>query len=204
MRIRSHPERFFEAFSGLAERVTASAGLLRDLLADPARGDEVQAQLAVLQQEGEALREQVLADSSAVPVAPLPREDIHSITLLLTDLVASLQDGAVQVRSLGLTHPREPAARLADVLVRAAQCIETSVAAFGARRLLGERCADMEPLAHEGQAIYDGAVEALFAGSPDPLEVIRWKEVYDLLEQAIEKCGAVEDALSSIVQENRD
>jgi uncharacterized protein Yka (UPF0111/DUF47 family) len=203
MRIRSHPERFFEAFSGLAERVTASAGLLRDLLADPAHGDDAQARLAVLQQEAEALREQVLVDSAAVPVAPLPREDIHSITLLLTELVSMLHDGAGRARNLGLTHPREPAARLAEVLVRAAQCIEQSVAGFAERRLSGERCSDMEPLAHEGQAIYDGAVEALFAGSPDPVEVIRWKEVYDLLEQAMEQCSRVENALSGIAQENR-
>ena len=204
MRIRSHPERFFEAFSGMAERATRSAGLLRDLLADPARGDEVQAGLAVLQQEAEALRDQVLADSSSVPVAPLPREDIHSITLVLTELIAMLQDGAGRVRNLGLSGPSEPAARLSDVLVRAAQCLEASVAGIGNRRLKGEWCSEMEPLAHEGHAIYDGAVEALFAGSPDPLEVIRWKEVYDLLEQAMERCRAVENALSSIVQENRD
>lgn len=204
MRIRSHPERFFEAFSGLAERVTASAGLLRDLLADPARGDEVQERLGVLQEEARALREQVLVDSSSVPVAPLPREDIHSVTLLLTDLIAMLHDGAGRVRSLGLTDPREPAGRLADVLVRAAQCIEQSVAGLAARRLSGEPCGDMEPLAHEGQAIYDRAVEALFAGAPEPVEVIRWKEVYDLLEQAMERCGRVENALSGIVHENRD
>src|SRR5687767_9919131 len=77
MRIFSHPERFFEAFSGLAERVTRCAELLKELLADPARAEEVLAQTSVLDHEAVELRQQVLEEGAAVAVTPLPREDVH-------------------------------------------------------------------------------------------------------------------------------
>lgn len=203
MRVRSHPERFFEAFSGLAERVSRAAALLKEVLAQPERAGEVLAQMAALDEEAAEIRHQVLAEGAAVPVTPLPREDVHQVLSLLADLVGMLADGAGRTQSLNLGTPREPAARLADVVVRTAQCIEASVARLRDRDPIDARCADMEPLAEEGQAIYDHAVEALFAGAPDPVEVIRWKEVYDVLEQAVEQCKRVDEALSSIVLENR-
>jgi uncharacterized protein len=203
VRVRSHPERFFAAFSGLAERVSRSATLLKELLSEPARAGEVLAQMSVLDHEAAEIRHQVLAEGAAVAVTPLPREDVHQVVSLLADLVGMLHDAAGRTQSLHLGTPREPAARLADVVVRTARCVESSVASLRDRNFIDERCADMEPLAHEGHAIYDHAVEALFAGSPDPVEVIRWKEVYDVLEQALEQCKRVDEALSSIVLENR-
>lgn len=202
MRLFSHPERFFEAFSGLAERVSRCATLLKELLADPGRADEVLAQTLTLDREAVEIRHRVLVEGAAVAVTPLPREDVHHVTSLLADMVSMLHDAAGRAQSLHLGTPREPALQLADVVVRAAQCMESSVGSFRQRNFITERCADMEGLSHEGQAIYDKAVEALFAGSPDPVEVIRWKELYDVLEQAIERCQAVENALSSIVLAN--
>lgn len=203
MRIFSHPERFFEAFSGLAERVTRCAVLLKELLADPARAEEVLAQTSVLDHEAVELRQQVLEEGAAVAVTPLPREDVHHVASMLADMVGMLHDAAGRAESLHLGTPSEPAVQLADVVLRAAQCMESSVGSFRERNFMDERCGDMEGFAHEGHAIYDSAVEALFAGSPDPVEVIRWKELYDVLEDAIERCQGVDDALSSIALANR-
>ncbi len=203
MRIFSHPERFFEAFSGLAERVSRCAALLKELLAEPARADEVLAQMSVLEQEATELRTHVLEEGTHVPVTPLPREDVHHVVSMLSDMVGTLRDAAGHAQSLHLGTPREPAARMADVVVRAAKCMEASVAGIRQRNYIDQRCTEMEGLSEEGQGIYDVAVEALFAGAPDPVEVIRWKALYDVLEEAIEQCQAVENALSSIVLANR-
>jgi uncharacterized protein Yka (UPF0111/DUF47 family) len=203
MRLFPHSERFFDAFSALADRVTRCAGLLRDLLADPARADEVLAQTATLNHEAAELRHQVLAEGAVAVVTPLPREDVHHVASLLSDMVSTLHDTAGRAQSLHLGTAREPAVRLAEVVLRAARCMEVSVTSIRERNFIDERCGDMDGLEHEGHAIYDSAVEALFAGSPDPVEVIRWKELYDTLEQAIERCQAVENALSSIVLANR-
>jgi uncharacterized protein Yka (UPF0111/DUF47 family) len=202
MRLFSHPERFFEAFSDLAERVTRCAMLLKELLADPARADEVLAQTSVLDHEAVEMRQHLLVESAAVTVTPLPREDVHHVTSMLADMVSLLHDAAGRAQSLHLGAPREPAVRLADVVIRAARCMESSVASFRQKNFIDQRCGDMEGLSHEGHAIYDSAVEALFAGTPDPVEVIRWKELYDVLENAIERCEDVENALSSIVLAN--
>ena len=203
MRLFPHSERFFETFSALAERVTGCALLLQELLADPARAHDVLARTSVLDHEAAELRHQVLEDGAAAVVTPLPREDVHHAASLLADMVSTLHDAAGRAQSLHLGSPREPAVRLAEVVVRAARCMEASVGSFRERNYIDERCTDMEGLSEEGHGIYDKAVEALFAGSPDPVEVIRWKELYDVLERAIDQCQGVENALSSIVLANR-
>jgi uncharacterized protein Yka (UPF0111/DUF47 family) len=203
VRVRSHPERFFEAFSSLAERVSGAAVLLKELLVQPERAEAVLAQMSALGHEAVEIRHHVLAEGAAVPVTPLPREDVHEVVSALADMVGMLADGAGRTQSLHLGTSREPAARLADVVVRAAQCIQASVARLRDRNYIDARCDEMEPLAHEGQDIYDHAVEALFAGAPDPVEVIRWKEVYDVLEQAVEQCRHLDQALARIAMENR-
>lgn len=203
MRIFSHPERFYEAFSGLAERVSRCAALLGELLADPERADEVLARMTTVEHEAADLRAQVLQEGTQVPVTPLPREDVHHVASMLSDMVGTLRDAAGHARSLHLGSPREPAARMADVVVRAARCMEASVAGIRARNYIDHRCAEMEGLAEEAHGIYDTAVEALFAGAPDPVEVIRWKALYDVLERVVDQCQAVENALTSIVVANR-
>ena len=67
---------------------------------------------------------------------------------------------------------------------------------------MNEHVGAIKKLEEEGDAIYHEAVGALFAGTPDPLEVIRWKEMYDTLESAIDSCMGVAHVLQSISLKN--
>jgi uncharacterized protein Yka (UPF0111/DUF47 family) len=69
-------------------------------------------------------------------------------------------------------------------------------------KIVAERARDIKRLEEEGDAIYHEAVGALFADSPDPLEVIKWKEMYDTLERALDECEDVANTLESISIKN--
>jgi uncharacterized protein Yka (UPF0111/DUF47 family) len=195
--------RFYDAFSGMATRGREAARLLERLFAERQQAAEILEELARVDGEAAALRTQVVEEIESVAVTPLAREDVHKVGSMLYELVHRFADIGRRTQPLHL-GPTQPAAlQLSGVLARAAECIETSVASFRQRNYPTARCTDLERINDEGDAIYARAVEALFEGSPDPVEVLRWKEVYDLLQQALEHCQELDHALDGIVLENR-
>jgi uncharacterized protein Yka (UPF0111/DUF47 family) len=194
---------FYEQFSGLASRISEAAQQLDRLFAQPERADEVLEALVRLDHEAAELRDKVIGEIEGVPVTPLPREDIHRVAHMLGDTVHRFSDAAHRTRTLHLGATPPGAMQMSAVLVRAAACIEATVASFRQRDYPTARCEEMESLNDEGRDIYARSIEALFAGDPDPLEVLRWKEVYDELDQALEQCRAMDHELDGIVLENR-
>jgi uncharacterized protein Yka (UPF0111/DUF47 family) len=203
VRVFSHSAWFYEQFSGLASRVSEAAELLDRLFAQPERADEVLEAITRLDQEASELRDKVIGEIESVPVTPLPREDVHRVASMLFDTVHRFNDAAHRTQTLHLGAPQPRAVQLSAVLARVAACIETTVASFRQRDYPTARCEDIEALNDEGRDIYARAIEELFEGSPDPMEVLRWKEVYDELDQALEQCRALDHALDGIVLDNR-
>ena len=203
MRAFGHKGHFYESFSGLASGVRRAAALLEQVIVEPARSAELLEQLAEVDQEASALRVTVIGQITDVLVTPLPREDVHHVASLLGDTVHVLHGAAQRALMLHLAHTQPAAAQLAGVLVRAGECIETTVASIQQRDYPTARCDDMAQLKDEGSAIWERAVEALFLGEPDALEVLRWKELYDELQEALEQCQALDHALDSIILQNR-
>jgi uncharacterized protein Yka (UPF0111/DUF47 family) len=203
VRVFSHSAWFYEQFSGLASRISEAAELLDRLFSQPERADEALEALARLDHEASELRDKVVGEIEGVPVTPLPREDVHRVASMLGDTVHRFNDAAHRTQTLHLGTPPPGAVQMSAVLVRAAACIETTVASFRQRDYPTARCEEMESLNDEGRDIYARSIEALFAGNPDPLEVLRWKEVYDELDQALEQCRAMDHELDGIVLENR-
>ncbi|HEX6371574.1 MAG TPA: DUF47 family protein [Longimicrobium sp.] len=203
MSVFAHSRWFYEQFSGLASRISEAAQLLERVLSQPDRADESLEALARLDQEASELRDKVIAEIEGVPVTPLPREDVHRVASMLGDTVHRFNDAAHRTRTLHLGPTPPGAAQMCAVLVRAAACIETTVASFRQRDYPTARCEEMEGLSDEGRDIYARSIESLFDGHPDPLEVLRWKEVYDELDRALEQCRAMDHELDGIVLDNR-
>jgi uncharacterized protein Yka (UPF0111/DUF47 family) len=103
---------------------------------------------------------------------------------------------------LHINEVREPAKQMAHVILRAADHIAKAVVSIKRPSEVAIQATEIKKLEEEGDALYHGAVGALFAGTPDPIEVIRWKEVYETLEIAIDQCMGVANAVHSISIKN--
>ena len=97
---------------------------------------------------------------------------------------------------------REPTMRMAHVICQAADHIAVAATAIRTPSDVSKQATEIKRLEEEGDASYHDAVGALFAGTPDPIEVIRWKEVYETLEIAIDLCMGVANAVHSISIKN--
>jgi len=97
-----------------------------------------------------------------------------------------------------ITQVREPAKRLCEVLIRATDAIEVAVKDMRNSKIVVQQSRVIKEREEEGDALYHEAVGLLFKGTPDPLDVIKWKELYDTLERALDQCEDVANALESI------
>lgn len=204
MRFRLVPrdEGFYVLFNEAAENLAESARLLRDLLDDPSHAEVTVAAINACERRGDELTRTVLRRLNASFVTPFDREDIHLLASRLDDVVDLLDGTARRFEILHITEVREPARRMSDVLVRAAQCIENAVEGVKKPTVVSRYVGTIKQLEEEGDAIYHEAVGALFRQGADPMDVLRWKEMYDTLERAIDSCMGVANVLQSISFKN--
>ena len=201
-RLIPRDEQFFDLFNQLAGHLKVSAQLLDHLFAEPARTTELAARIKDVEHLADQLTLQISQRIDKSFITPIDREDIHLLASRLDDVIDRLDGTARRVVMLHINEVREPAKQMAHVIVQAADHIALAVASIKKPRLVAEQAARIKQLEEEGDALYHSAVGALFEGSPDPIEVIRWKEVYETLEIAIDQCMGVANAVHSISIKN--
>lgn len=201
-RLIPRDEQFFDLFNQLAGHLRTSAGLLVELFADAARTTEVVKQVKDVEHLADELTLEINTRIDKSFITPIDREDIHLLASRLDDVIDRLDGTARRVVMLHITETRTPAQKMANVIQRASEHIAKAVAAIKRPSEVAVQAASIKLLEEEGDALYHEAVGALFAGKPDPLEVIRWKEIYESLEQAMDQCMGVANAVQSISLKN--
>ena len=205
MRLIPRDEHFFDLFADLARRITAASRLLHELFSNPARLRELEGQIKKVEHEADVLVLQVNKRIDASFVTPIDREDIHLLANRLDNVVDLIDGTARRAVMFRVTETRPPALALAQVLVLAAEVIEQQVANIRNASVVSKHGERIKQLEEEGDALYQQAVGDLFdaqAGHPDPIEVIKWKELYDKLEEAMDECEDVSNVLESIALKN--
>jgi predicted phosphate transport protein (TIGR00153 family) len=189
-------------FAELARRLVVAAEIVHELFREPGELHKHVSDIKAVEHEADQLTHQVISRIDKTFVTPFDREDIHMLASRLDDVIDLLDGTARRAAMFRIKETREPAQMLAAVLVRAATRIEEAVVGMKKSRVVIEKARDIKSLEEEGDAIYHLAVGALFDGDPDPLEVIKWKEVYDTLERALDQCEDVANVLESISLKN--
>ncbi len=198
MRIIPRDEAFFDMFAELAKRIVSSSRLLHQLFTEPARIDEHVTAIKDLEHEADNLTHEVIQRIDRSFVTPIDREDIHLLVSHLDNVIDLIDGTARRAQMFHINEVRDPAKRLTDVLIRAADCIQVAVGSIKKTKIVTERARQIKRLEEEGDAIYHEAVGALFAGTPNALEVIKWKDLYDTIENALDHCEDVANVLESI------
>src|SRR5690242_20786535 len=201
-RLIPRDEQFFDLFNHLADHLKTAAGLLNQLFADPSRTAELVRQIKDVEHQADVLTLSINTRIDKSFITPIDREDIHLLASRLDDVIDRLDGTARRVVMLHINEVREPAKQMAHVIRRASDLIAQAVKAIKRPSEVSNFASQIKQLEEEGDALYHEAVGALFAGKPDPIEVIRWKEVYETLETAIDQCMGVANAVHSISIKN--
>jgi len=202
VRLIPRDERFFDLFSEIAARLTTSARLLNQLFAEPHKIDHYVAAIKAVEHEADIITHQVNAKLDTSFVTPLDREDIHALATRLDNVVDLIDGTARRAAMYNIREVREPAARLSAVLVSATDCIAEAVTGMKQGKVVAQKAREIKLLEEEGDGIYHEAVGALFRNGAEALEVLKWKDLYDTLEDALDECEDVANTLESISLKN--
>ena len=202
MRFLPKDEGFFALFDQLSGHLNAAAEQLQALFADPTRREELTARIKTEEHAADALTYEVLQRIDRSFVTPLDREDIHLLTNRLDNVVDLIDGTARRVTMYQITEPRAAATELTRVLRAAASTITDGVKHIRKPAEVHRVARRVKELEEEADTIYSQAIAELFAGRPDPLEVIKWKEILDNLEHAVDECEDVANVLESISLKN--
>lgn len=195
-------QQFFSLFNELATHLTAAARLLNQLFERPTSLAEQVKAIKAVEHKADQLTYEINARIDRSFLTPFAREDIHALAIRLDDVIDLLDGTARRVEMLHITQVREPARRLSRLLVEAAEHIERGIHGIKRTDHVNAAAIEVKRIEEEGDAIYHEAVGALFQGTPDPLDVIRWKEIYDVLEDATDRCMGVVHTLQRISLKN--
>jgi uncharacterized protein Yka (UPF0111/DUF47 family) len=185
-------------FEQLAKRLTKSTRLLSELFANPGQLDQLVSAIKVVEHEADTITHDIISRIDKSFVTPIDREDIHLLASRLDNVVDLVDGTARRAQMFHITEVHESARKLCEVLIRATDSLEAAVLRMKDARFVVEQGHQVKLREEEGDAIYHEAVGALFRGTPDPLEVIKWKELYDTIERALDQCEDVANVLESI------
>jgi predicted phosphate transport protein (TIGR00153 family) len=201
-RLIPRDEQFFDLFDELTAHLVATAQMLAGLFDDPQHVDEHVRAIKDVEHKADVLTLSINQRIDKSFVTPIDREDIHMLASRLDDVIDLLDGTARRFEMLHIAEVKPPARELARVLVQATRHIQSGVASIRKTKVVREETEEIKRLEEEADAIYHAAVGSLFAGRPDPLEVMKWKEMYDTLERATDSCMAVAQVLQSISLKN--
>jgi uncharacterized protein len=201
-RLLPRDDLFFELFDQLASHLAGTAKMVDILFGDVAHVNDHVKAIKDVEHKADLLTATINQRIDKSFITPIDREDIHRLASRLDDVIDLLDGVSRRFAMLHITEVLAPARQLTGVLLRAANEIEIAVREMRKPPLVNQHVALIKHLEEEGDGIYHEAVGALFAGNPNPLEVIKWKEMYDTLENAIDSCMGVAQVLQSISLKN--
>jgi predicted phosphate transport protein (TIGR00153 family) len=190
---------FFEQHAEVLVRGTVTFARLFEPGADiPAITKEVRE----LEHEADSITHRCVEALHKTFITPIDRDDIHRLITRLDDVMDFIEAAAERNTLYEITELTPDARDLADVLVRAARDVQVALRGLrdlkNARSILA-KCIDINRLENEADDILRRAVARLFKESKDPIHIIKWKEIYENLETATDRCEDVANTIEGVV-----
>ncbi|MGH7213946.1 MAG: DUF47 domain-containing protein [Tepidisphaeraceae bacterium] len=197
---------FFDLFEQLARHAVSSAEHLRKLARNfPEHGDIEIQHIRDEEHAADDLAHQALDRLDRTFITPFDREDIHTLVGELDDIVDAVDSLAKRLKLYHVKTMEATFQKQTDVLVQAAVAVSDAVNRLRRSRKLSElseRLIEIHRLESLGDDNHHAAISELFGDDADPMKALRWKELYDLIEGAIDGCEDVGNTLERIVLKN--
>ena len=198
MKLIPRDEGFFTLFNQLAAKMKVAADLLRSMFSEPERLPHYVTEIKKVEHEADSVIHELATRLDRTFITPLDREDIYRLAQELDTVVDLINGTARRAAMFHLREIRPYAVRMAAILHDAVDELEQSVTQIKDRRSVASHTVAIKRHEEAGDTAYAEAVGALFEGNPDAIDVIKWKDVYDTLEDALDRCQTASIVLESI------
>ena len=195
---------FFDFFERHAAKTLEAAKLLRDMLAHPKDAEQEAARIKSIEHEGDQLTHGAIELLHKTFLTPIDRSDIHLLASRLDDILDLIDSTAERVWLYKLPVPEPDVLSLASVLINAVTEVQkamTQLRNLKDRAGIIRTCMEINRYENEGDQLIRKAVARLFNEEPDAIRVMKWKEIYDYLEDAVDRCEDVANVLEGVALE---
>ena len=205
VRVRSlipRERRFYDLFEQQAATIVRSADLLERALAGVGELSGCQQEIKVLENRGDEITHEIVGTLNRTFVTPFDHEDIYTLASGLDDILDYIEEVADTANLYGIVTIPQPARELAGLLARAVAHLEQAIGKLESGKGGEEHSAEVHRLEDVGDSTSRHAIAELFSGQYPLLEVIKLKDLYGLLEDALDRCETVANVLEGITTKN--
>jgi len=195
---------FFEYMEKSAGKAVEIVEAFRELVRDPEEAERRVERIRDLEQQADEHLHEILQELQRSFITPLDRNEISTICRRLDDIIDLVEGAAQRILYYELRESPEPLQQLSEILIRLARIVQDAV-----RRLsdlkhpdeLRSLLVQIHTLENEADGILRPAIGRLFHIHSDARDIIKWKEVYEHLEEATDRCEDVADQIENIILE---
>ena len=197
-------ESFFDLFEQSANVLLKAAGLLVEATEHVETLAENAKRLERLEHDGDQITHELMKRLNRTFITPIDREDIHELATALDDILDLIEATTEQFILYKVTSMAAAAPKLAHVIQQQVNEIHRAMPKLRHLRHehVMEHCVEINRLENAGDRLLRDSIAALFDGTPDPLAVLKWRDIYTLLESATDKCEDVANVIEGIVLKN--
>ena len=199
MRLIPRERKFFQMFADVSENLTEGARLLHDMLKNPVDLAPRIAKLQEVEHRGDEMTHDIIRMLNKTFITPFDREDIHRLTSSLDDVLDFVNAAAVRMSLYRITAPPPVAADLAGLIVAQAEELSKGVSLLETNQKVLDHCTEVNRLENEADRISRRAIAELFDREKDPIQLIKIKELYEVLETATDKAEDAANVLEAVV-----
>jgi uncharacterized protein Yka (UPF0111/DUF47 family) len=196
------PSEFYTLFTQAGANALEAARKAEALFREFPGGEVTRAEVKAIETEGDRLTHALIQLLNTQYVTPFDREDIYALAGAIDDVVDYIEHACDLLGLYKVTDVQPAAIEQCRVLVAASDRLASALSKLRALRGIEEDLIQLRHLEDEGDRIVRDAIAALFDGATDPLSVIRWKDIFEGLEEAIDACNHAAHVLGNIVVKN--
>jgi uncharacterized protein len=195
---------FFALFNQAAANIVEISERLIELLDEfPDRADDRMRDIKELEHSGDRTTHDLIDLINRTFVTPFDRDDLYRLATVLDDICDHVDDSAEMVVGYGVREVRGQAREQARVIHRAATKLAEAIGRLEGFKDSKRQLIELRELEDEGDRLARAAISALFDGSTDAIELVRWKDIHEQLEEAVDACENAADVLEAILVKNR-
>jgi len=193
-------EQYFDLFVQMTLYIGDAARELKQMLSDERQNySEYSQRIKRLEHACDELTHTISTKLNKSFITPFDREDIYLMSSALDDIVDLIDDAARAIIIFDIGEIRDYAHDFAGVIERMADQLREIVATLQKPKNITQRLVEIHRLENDGDDIYHAAIAELFHEERDPLTVIKWKEIYEKLEAAVDRCENVANIIESVI-----
>jgi predicted phosphate transport protein (TIGR00153 family) len=198
-------QKFFDLFEQSSQNIIKASKLFKEMLDTWQFIDSRVAEITELEHDGDSITHQIIFLLHRTFVTPFDREDIAMLAHTMDDVLDFIHSAADAMFIYKVSKPTDRARELADVIVMAAEEMEKAIASLRRKsefKQMLERCVEINRLENAADRIYRAAIGELFDNSKDMTEIIKWREIYEHMETATDRCEDVADVIEGVALKN--